>query len=160
MMPVTLQANETALIRFRAPAVATDNTTRADLRYWSLSLGYEQSHTLITRYHDELKTDKGVVYLAIASGEPDAQLPSHWNYVRWPTNTPLMLVYRYIMPSSDFSDRIQKAPALPIKKLDPRQHAGLSMGDYSPSGQVVNKPLQRDDYIKWQESSFLLLSRQ
>ena len=155
LMPVTLKEEEIALIRFKAPKADDKmSRTKADMRYWSLSLGDKESHSLLTRQHDEFTTKEGYVYLAIAPEYPNEQLPSHWNYIHWPADKPLMLVYRHILPSPEFRAPMQQAPAQSIKKLNARQHAGLSMGDYSPMGEIVDHSYQQEQYIKWQDSRF------
>ncbi len=144
-MLVRKERDEVALIRFRPAEYATEpkvNAT-AQVRYWSISQGDDESYNLVTMADHEFRVhDDGHVYLAVCEPGPDIgpSIESE-NFMPWLVGERGILIFRHLVTHPDFEQGFQNVPAFNVDDPAEEQAAEGFIGDYAPTGMLINRIL-------------------
>jgi hypothetical protein len=143
MMPMVLEEDEVALIRFVPPTAADSIYDEdADMRYWSVGFGDDDTHTILTLRRDDLVvSNAGFVYIAISDSDMSDVLSVEkgWNFVDWPDNKNLVVVYRNVLTSPNAPFNIEDVGLVNFTKDVKRQSADKAIGDFAPVGIRIKK---------------------
>ena len=143
-LPVVRTANQVLVTRFRAPQFAenqSENPTAA-VRYFSLNQGDENSYNLASQFDQEMKVAAdGFVYHVIGDtgiGLEEKAEALGANFMPWKTREKMLLIYRQMLPRSDFMQGIDKVPPYDPGKPASGQDASLSIGDHAITGRLMD----------------------
>lgn len=154
MMPMVLEDDEVVLIRFIPPTAADSIYDEdADVRYWSVGFGDDETHTVLTLHRDDLVvSDAGFVYIAIAEGDMTDvfSVEEGWNFVDWVANKNLVVVYRNVLTSANAPFNMAEVGLVNFTENVEMQSGDKVIGDFAPIGMRVKKS-QAEDWVEHYE---------
>ena len=145
VMPVIRTGDEALLVKFRAPEFARtpDQYPNAPVRYFSIGQGDDVTYNFITATdRDMIIGPDGMIRLIISDDNAAMRAKAESlgaNFMPWRVGEKMLLVYRHMLPRADFAYGIDKVPAFDKTRPAPEQAGHVSIGDYAPTGLLVDE---------------------
>ncbi len=144
-LPVIMTEEQVLLARFKAPRMPASvaDYPNADVRYFSLSQGDEFSYTHGTIMDTEMEIDsEGFANFIIARKTPQIVAKAEElgvNFMPWLAGNKLLMIYRHMLPATEFSKGIDK-----VKPFDPQQPSAdqvavKTIGNYALAGKIMTR---------------------
>lgn len=137
------KSDETLIIKFRAPDYPKSPSEYADanLRYFSISQGDENTYNYATTYDREIQVAAdGLAYFIIGDDTPELRAKAKAlgaNFQPWLVHDKVVMIYRHMLPAKNFAHGIDKVPVTDKSKPIKGQEATAFIGDYAPTAKFV-----------------------
>ncbi len=144
-MPVIMKEGQALLARFKAPRkpASVADYPNADVRYFSLSQGDEYSYTHGTIMDVEMKIDSdGFANFIIAKQTPEIVAKAKElgvNFMPWLAGEKVLMIYRHMLPATEFSRGIDKVKPYDPKQPAEEQVAVRTIGKYALAGELTTR---------------------
>lgn len=142
-LPIIRKKEQSLLVRFKVPQVAKTmaDYPDVDVRYYSLSQGDEHSYTHGTIMDSEMQTDhEGFANFIISDDTPEVRAKAKdmgVNFMPWKVGNKMLLIYRHMLPNSNFEFGINNVPSFVHDQRAEDQYAYKTIGSYAMSGKLV-----------------------
>ena len=143
-LPIIREKGQALLARFKAPRIASSfaEYASADVRYFSLSQGDEHSYTHSTIMDVDMQIDaEGYANFIIADETPEMLAKAkalNVNFMPWQSGQKMLLIYRHMLPGTNFENGIDKVAVFDSSKPVSEQFAIKTIGSYALVGQLIN----------------------
>lgn len=143
-LPVIRQQGQALLARFKAPTMpqSPGDYPSANVRYYSLSQGDEFSYTHGTAKDADMKLDgDGFANFIIADDSNEMRKKAAdlgANFMPWQAGDKMLLIYRHMLPNSDFAQGIDKVTSYDPAKPAADQLAIKKIGASALAGKLVD----------------------
>lgn len=138
-MPFSKSKDEAIVIRFKSPTYPRKEKEVADVRYWSISLGNDETKTMQTLADHELTAhEDGFHYVVLGHSKPNIKTPH--GQLKTPEGMERgLIIYRNMLTDEDFKFNFNLIPNFSHDQEKEEQSASLFLADYAPVGIRVSK---------------------
>ena len=151
-MPFSKEKNEVIVVRFRAPGYAGESGVEAKVRYWSISLGNDETKTVQTLADYELEANEDSFYYIVLDNSNSSIETTHSNLSSPDGMIRGLIVYRNMLTDEEYEFNFNLIPGFDYEKDIETQKASDYLGDFAPIG--VRVSAERFAKIKRLETLF------
>ncbi len=138
-LPFSKSEDEAIVIRFKSPAYARDKKETTDVRYWSISLGNDETKTVQTLADYELTVHEDGFHYVVLDHSNSNILTPHGQLKTPKEMERGLIIYRNMLTNEHYEFNFNRVPVFSYDKETKEQSASQFLGEYAPVGIRVSK---------------------
>jgi hypothetical protein len=144
-LPIIRTSDEVLVTKFKAPNYPKSRKSFSDtqVRYFSIGQGDEHSYNKGSDFDQDMTINEdGNIYYIIGDaniGLEEKAKQMGANFMKWNVGKQMLLIYRHMLPASDFASGIDKVPSFKPGSPAGPQAASNFISEYAITGKLFDK---------------------